>query len=82
MTDGLARQPVPRAPRHVILADLDGPLCRLFSMTFGKNAVYDDRLPTGELAGLWRFACSWETDSATSRSASLRTGVVRIGLPA
>jgi len=40
MTDGVAQQPVPRGSRHLILADLDGVLYQLFSITFGNTGVY------------------------------------------
>ncbi len=40
MTDGLPRRPVPRAARHLILAELHGVLYQLFSITFGKTGIF------------------------------------------
>lgn len=39
MTDDSDERPVPRAQRHLILADLDGALYQLFSITFTRDGI-------------------------------------------
>lgn len=34
------RAPVPRAQRHLLLADLDGTLYQLFSVTFTRDGIF------------------------------------------
>ena len=40
MTEGRDESPVPRAERHLLLADLDGALHQLFSITFARNGIF------------------------------------------
>ena len=40
MTEGRDESPVPRADRHLLLADLDGALHQLFSITFARNGIF------------------------------------------
>ena len=40
MTDGRDARPVPRAQRHLLLADLDGTLYQLFSVTFTRDGIF------------------------------------------
>ena len=39
MTEGRDASPVPRAERHLLLADLEGALHQLFSITFARNGI-------------------------------------------
>jgi len=40
MTEGREERPVPRAQRHLLLADLDGVLYQLFSITFARDGIF------------------------------------------
>ncbi len=40
MTEGPEARPVPRAQRHLLLADLDGALYQLFSITFTRDGIF------------------------------------------
>ena len=40
MTEGRDARPVPRAQRHLLLADLDGTLYQLFSVTFTRDGIF------------------------------------------
>lgn len=40
MTEGRDARPVPRAQRHLLLAELDGTLYKLFSVTFTRDGIF------------------------------------------
>ena len=40
MTEGRDARPGPRAQRHLLLADLDGTLYQLFSVTFTRDGIF------------------------------------------
>jgi hypothetical protein len=70
MTEGRDKRPVPHAQRHLLLADLDGALYQLFSITFTRNGI------------LVNFPYHPGAPGAACRAAVEPTGAVAVNLDA